>query len=43
MTVVDQPVDDAGVEATPEFEAAAIRQESQRGFLLALPSYAYLI
>ncbi|MDG1410319.1 MAG: ABC transporter permease [Acidimicrobiales bacterium] len=41
--MVDQPVDDAGVEATPEFEAAAIRQESQRGFLLALPSYAYLI
>ena len=29
--------------ATPEFEAAAIRQESRRGFLLALPAYGYLI
>lgn len=29
--------------ATPEFEAAAQRQESRRGFLLALPSYAYLV
>jgi len=29
--------------ATPEFEAAAVRQESRRGFLLALPAYAYLV
>jgi spermidine/putrescine transport system permease protein len=43
MTMVDESVKDVGVEATPEFEAAAIRQESQRGFLLALPSYAYLV
>lgn len=43
MTMVDESVEDVGVEATPEFEAAAIRQESQRGFLLALPSYAYLV
>ncbi len=42
MTAVDHPVEKA-VEATPEFEAAAIRQERRRGFLLALPSYAYLI
>ncbi len=30
-------------EATPEFEAAAARQESRRGFLMALPAYAYLV
>lgn len=29
--------------ATQEFEKAALRQESRRGFLLSLPAYAYLI
>lgn len=43
MTAVDQRTEDAALEATPEFEAAAIRQERRRGFLLALPSYAYLV
>lgn len=43
MTAVDQPAVDAEVQqATPEFEAAAIRQAERRGALLALPSYAYL-
>ena len=28
--------------STPEFEAAAIRAESRRGFFMALPAYAYL-
>jgi len=45
MTVAEAPVDrevDA-LEATPEFEAAAERQESRRGFLMALPAYAYLV
>jgi spermidine/putrescine transport system permease protein len=36
----DQPEAD---EATPEFEAAAERAESRRGFLMALPAYAYLV
>ena len=30
-------------EATPEFEKAALRKESRRGFLMALPSYLYLV
>jgi spermidine/putrescine transport system permease protein len=30
-------------EATPEFERAAERAESRRGFLMALPAYAYLV
>lgn len=34
---------EVGQEATPEFEAAALRAESRRGFLMALPAYAYLI
>ena len=29
--------------ATPEFEKAALRQESRRGLFLALPAYLYLI
>lgn len=36
------PVDDAAV-ATPEFERAAERAASRRGFFIALPAYAYLI
>lgn len=32
-----------GSEATPEFEKAAQRKESRRGFLLAFPSYLYLV
>jgi spermidine/putrescine transport system permease protein len=49
MTLLDEPIDDAveHVEAvdvaTPEFEKAAARAESRRGFLLALPAYAYLV
>ncbi len=31
------------LEATPEFEKAAQRKESRRGFLLAFPSYLYLV
>jgi spermidine/putrescine transport system permease protein len=46
MTLLDHPIDDQDspeVEvATPEFEAAARRSEARRGFLLALPAYAYL-
>ena len=34
--------DDVAV-ATPEFEAAAERAKSRRGFLIALPAYAYLL
>ncbi|MEE2682454.1 MAG: ABC transporter permease [Actinomycetota bacterium] len=30
-------------EATPEFEKAALRKESRRGLLMALPSYLYLV
>ena len=29
--------------ATPEFERAAAKVESRRGFLIALPAYAYLV
>jgi spermidine/putrescine transport system permease protein len=53
MTIIENPVDGEGLSegdepireveaATPEFEAAAIRAESRRGFLMALPAYAYL-
>lgn len=35
----DAPV----AEATPEFEAANDRQNRRRGFLIALPAYAYLV
>ncbi len=35
--------DSGGSAATQEFEKAALRQESRRGFLLSLPAYAYLI
>ena len=34
--------DQAGLQATPEFEKAAARADSRRGFLLSLPAYAYL-
>ena len=43
---LDPPPEGPGpavVEATPEFEAAAARADSRRGFLLALPSYLYLV
>ena len=30
-------------EATPEFERAAVRADSRRGFLLSLPAYVYLV
>lgn len=33
----------AGLLATPEFEKAAARADSRRGFLLSLPAYAYLV
>jgi len=36
------PTDDAAV-ATPEFERAAERAASRRGFFIALPAYSYLI
>lgn len=40
MTAVEEhPV----VEATPEFEALAARQERRRGVLYALPAYLYLV
>ena len=42
MTVTSEPSAESA-EATPQFEKAAQRKESRRGFLLALPSYLYLI
>jgi len=41
MAVVDEHPDVAA--ATPQFERAAARAESRRGFLIALPAYAYLL
>ena len=35
--------DAALLEATPEFERAAARADSRRGFLLSLPAYVYLL
>jgi len=35
--------DDGVAVATPEFEAAAEKSKSRRGFLIALPAYAYLV
>ncbi len=47
MTLLDEPVYEEEIpeveEATLKFEAAAIRAESRRGFLMALPAYAYLV
>jgi len=50
MTVLEDANDGAALRAdaealvaTPEFERAAARAESRRGFLLALPAYAYLV
>jgi len=40
--VDDEPIVEAAA-ATPEFERAAARAESRRGFLIALPAYAYLV
>ena len=40
-TTVDR--EDGEQAVTPELEAAATRAESRRGFLIALPSYAYLV
>lgn len=42
MTVLEAGTTPAQV-ATPEFEAANERQTQRRGFLMALPAYAYLI
>ncbi|MEM7338003.1 MAG: ABC transporter permease [Actinomycetota bacterium] len=42
VTEAPAPEEEAAV-ATPEFEAAAERAEARRGFLLALPAYAYLV
>lgn len=41
MTAVDEPR--PVLEASPEFEALAARQERRRGVLYALPAYLYLI
>ncbi|MEZ5168782.1 MAG: ABC transporter permease subunit [Acidimicrobiales bacterium] len=48
MTITDEPPIEAdhppeAAAATPEFEKAAARAESRRGFLMALPAYLYLI
>lgn len=44
MTVAATPPDPAAAaEATPEFERAAAKAESRRGFLLAGPAYLYLL
>jgi spermidine/putrescine transport system permease protein len=47
MTLVDEADVDEPIsvveEATPEFEKNALRAESRRGFLMALPAYAYLV
>jgi spermidine/putrescine transport system permease protein len=40
--VDDEPIIEAAA-ATPEFERAAAKAESRRGFLIALPAYAYLV
>ncbi len=40
--VDDEPVVEVAA-ATPEFERAAAKAESRRGFLIALPAYAYLV
>lgn len=44
MTITDAPVEhvEHGEAATPEFERAALKAESRRGFLIALPAFAYL-
>ena len=42
MTAISEPSSESA-EATPQFEKAAQRKESRRGFFLALPSYLYLI
>jgi spermidine/putrescine transport system permease protein len=47
MTLLDEPVGEeqtpSVAAATPEFEKAAHRADSRRGFLMALPAYAYLV
>ncbi len=46
MTLLDDPhavQAEPGAVATPDFEQAAARQQARRGFLLALPAYAYLV
>ena len=40
--VDDEPIGEVAA-ATPEFERAAAKAESRRGFLIALPVYAYLV
>jgi len=43
MKTVVKTDDTETATATPEFEKAALRQESRRGLFLALPAYLYLI
>ena len=44
MTLAGAPPDPAAAgAATPEFERAAAKAESRRGFLLAVPAYVYLL
>ncbi len=45
MSIIEQTVDEPidGLVATPEFEAANEAQQRRRGFLMALPAFAYLI
>jgi spermidine/putrescine transport system permease protein len=47
MTLLEESEDEARLpaadEATPEFERAAEKAEARRGFLMALPAYAYLV
>ncbi len=43
MTAVETVVESEVAEATPEFEAAAMRHDRRRGFLMALPAYGYLV
>jgi spermidine/putrescine transport system permease protein len=40
--VDDEPIVEVAA-ATPEFERAAAKAESRRGFLIALPAYGYLV
>jgi spermidine/putrescine transport system permease protein len=40
--VDDEPIVEVAA-ATPEFERAAERSDSRRGFLIALPAYSYLV
>ncbi len=43
VDVAPPEVEEDAAPATPEFEAASLRQERRRGLLMALPAYGYLV